>query len=297
MTLQLVTRVAAPIAFVAASVSISPHVSAAPDACRAVNTRTNTEYLGSDHLQQAFDEVARGDTVRIQGRCIGSYVAYGRMRLIGDPTAAYPHPSLDAAGQTRVLVTSRDVRIYDLTIKNGARVGLGGGIWVERGSLFLGGRTMVIGNSAKVRGGGVDAENGDVTVAGHAVIRGNHSGGYGGGISTGGIGSSVRVIDDAVIRDNTARELGGGIYADNTPVVIGGHAIISGNRAGQYGGGLADYSGQFELKRHASVVRNVAGVKWGGWSGSYSKLRVCGPFVTLKANRPNDAARARIVHC
>lgn len=295
-SVPLLTHVAAPIVVLVALMTVPSPASASAPLCRAVNTRTGEIYVGADQLHLAIDEAARDDTLRIRGECVGNYVIARSLRLIGEPTRAYAHPSLDGARQDHVLVTSGAVRIYGLTIKNGGRVSLGGGIFINRGSLLLGGRTIVVGNSAKARGGGVNADFGRLVVSGHSVVRGNRSSNQGGAISTAFAGS-VHVTGGAVVKENRAQYQGGGIYGDTTSIIIGGHAVISGNYAGQYGGGIADSDGSTELRWHAAIVRNVARTAGGGWYGFFSELQVCSRFVVIRANVPDDAPDIPITRC
>ncbi len=275
--------------------AVPSSASATAPLCRALNTRTDQIYVGADQLHQAIDGAARDDTLRIRGHCVGNYVV-GSIRLIGEPTRAYPHPTLDGDQQDRVLVTSGTVRIYGLTIKNGGRVTFGGGIMIERGSLFLGGRTVVVGNSAKVRGGGINADFGRLVVSGHSVVRGNRSSDMGGGISS-AVSGSIQITGEAAIKDNRARYQGGGIYGNTTSIIVGGRAVISGNRAGWYGGGITAYAGTTELRWRAAIVRNVAGRKGGGWHGTNSKLRICSPFVVIRSNVPDDPSHMTTKGC
>ncbi len=286
---------AAPIILLVALMAVPSPATAATPLCRAVNARTGQTYVGADQLHQAIDDAAPDDTLRIRGHCVGNYVV-GSIRLIGEPTRAYPHPTLDGDQQDRVLVTSGTVRIYGLTIKNGGRVTLGGGIMIERGSLFLGGRTLVVGNSAKVRGGGINADFGRLVVSGHSVVRGNRSSDMGGGISS-AVSGSIQITSGAAIKENSARYQGGGIYGNTTSIVVGGRAVISGNRAGWYGGGIATYAGTTELRWRAAIVRNVAGKRGGGWYGTNSKLRICSPFVVIRSNVPDDASNVTTKGC
>ena len=293
--MSLLTRIAAPIVLLVALMAVPSPATAATSLCRAVNTRTDQIYVGADQLHQAIDDAARDDTLRIRGHCVGNYVVPS-IRLIGEPTRAYPHPTLDGDQQDRVLVTSGTVRIYGLTIENGGRVTLGGGIMIERGSLFLGGRTVVVGNSAKVRGGGINADFGRLVVSGHSVVRGNRSSDMGGGISS-AVSGSIQITGGAAIKENRARYQGGGVYGNTTSIIVGGRAVISGNRAGWYGGGIATYAGTTELRWRAAIVRNMAGMEGGGWYGSNTKLRICSPFVVIRSNVPDDASSVTTKGC
>lgn len=161
------------------------------------------------------------DTIRLPAGTyaltLGELAIASDLRLRGAGAAA---TIVDGGGSARVLaILSGDVRIDDLTIRNGG-ANEGGGVE----------------NFGRLRLQSV-------------AIRGNGAGEDGAGIRN----SGQLTIDDSVVADNRA-ETGGGIFNRGELTMTGG--TISGNLA-RYGAGIRN-SGTLRL-RHVTIASNSAG--------------------------------------
>lgn len=268
--------------------SVSNDEALAAERCSVTNARTGDTSRGrGGNLQDALDAVDPGDTLRIEGICIGRFKVTVRVRLIGDPSRDWTRPVLDARGRGRVLKITAPARIHRVIIRGGA-TDYGGGIkFRNRGALVLSGSTLVANNRARNAGGGIYAVGfySDVLLEGGTVVRSNVAE-NGGGVST---VSTVVLNDRSVVRDNRARDDGGGIRGIIAGIHLNDHASVRGNRAGRDGGGIADFDGATFLRGRARVVHNVAGRHGGGLYPWMSMLLVCSEHVRLEPNTPNDA--------
>src|SRR5262245_50493878 len=84
----------------------------------------------SSDLQGVIDAANSGDSVEVEGVCAGRITVSKDLTLVGIATQAYPVPTLDGNGLTKVLLVrggrATDVALTDLTITNGlARYGAG----------------------------------------------------------------------------------------------------------------------------------------------------------------------------
>ncbi len=122
--------------------------------------------------------------------------------------------------QSRILKTSGTglVRLYDMTITGGYTSDPGGAIYVGNGNLDPG--NMVL-------------ELHDV------VLDGNHTTADGGGLYISNEGGSILsvLVDESIIRDNSATQNGGGIYSV-TGLLTVSNSIILRNDANGDGGGI-----------------------------------------------------------
>jgi hypothetical protein len=151
------------------------------------------------------------------------------------------------------------------TITGGNSSGVGGGVYVYRGTFTMFGGT-ISGNETTANGGGVFVISGTFTMSGGAAISGNvargsgNSGGggvflnggtftmndgtisnnttdYGGGVL---VASGTFTMNDGTISDNEASTSGGGVRVDSTFTYNGG--TIENNTAGTSGREVFKYS-------------------------------------------------------
>lgn len=260
--------IATSLALLGGSVVIARPVVAA--ACSVRNDRPGTTY---DTLQAAVDASAEGDTLLLEGTCVGTTVIHRTtLHLEGVPSSGQPISILEGAGSGRVLrLRSANVVITDLAITNGRSL-RGAGIKFLDGRLVLDGVTSIFGNAATLGGGGVyqawhDFRRGSyLTLTDSASVSRNTSEGDAGGI----LGSSwapITMNGAASVTGNTTTESGGGIEGYN--IVLNDATSVSGNTAGADAGGI-DAMNTLSLNDSASVNGNTAVGNGGGlitWSG------------------------------
>jgi CSLREA domain-containing protein len=195
------------------------------------------------------------------------------------------NPVIDGSGIDRVisislLHASDEARLSNLTIRNGSG-GPGAGIFDIQGELFLL-DTEVRSNTSSRSGGGIYATSGALDIR-RSTIASNTANGDGGGIfistgaslhlydnsvleqnrslegySGGGLfnqSSTLSVIEDATLQDNTSSGLGGGLYNDGLLSVR--RSRIEGNSATTLGGAIATTSAGFEIEA-SRLVGNQA---------------------------------------
>ena len=220
---------------------------------------------------------AVGDTLIVEGVCVGSTTLDESLTIDGRAAAGYAAPTLlgSAGPQPSGVVTvaaGADVTINALTISGGTTSaegagidnqgtltvndsvvtdnvgvpsasgpGLGSGIWND-GTLVLSG-TTVSDNTDDQVGGGIMNESGNLTLD-DSTVEDNTSGngatsGNGGGIENGG---SVTLNGSSAIDDNHAA-FGGGVdsnFAHTATLTLNDASSISGNSA-HIGGGVDNF--------------------------------------------------------
>ncbi len=261
-------------------------------ACSVRNDGTGMTY---DTLQAAVDASAEGDSLLVEGTCVGTTVIHHTtLRLRGVPSIGQPISTLEGAGSGRVLrLRSANVVITDLAITNGSSL-RGAGIKFSHGRLVLNGVTSIFGNAATEGGGGIyqavldfsrpsylsltdsasvsgNTSEGDaggilgsswapITMNGAASVTGNSAAGSGGGIE----GYNIVLNDSSSVSGNVAGSDAGGIDALNT-LLLNDSASVSGNTAAANGGGLITWSSLI-MSGSSTVTGNTAGGSGGGVS-------------------------------
>ena len=112
----------------------------------------------------------------------------------------------------------------------------GGGFHISTGTAVLDGGAIIERNTATGSGGGIVVSSSATITVRDAVIRENRAydnGAQGGGISATN-GGTVILENGAQIKDNYARDIGGGLSGANVTIREG--AVVSGNEAGSGGG-------------------------------------------------------------
>ncbi len=246
-------------------------------------------------IQAAVDAAVPGDTLELGAETFVETVSVAKdLTLRGAGTAATVVDG-GAAG-TVFTVDGAAVTLVEMTIRNGATAGDGGGIrsigatarlWLDRcvvrdnlagsrgGGLYNADGEVVIttdeitGNTAIEFGGGIYNENGSVTIRASAV-HGNDATDFGGGISTYG----NLTLEDSTVSGNSAQQAGG---LDIVSLAVGREVsitrtTIAGNSA-SLGGGLFDYYGDGgPIRFLGSLVANNAGGNCGRSPTSSSPL-------------------------
>jgi HYR domain len=240
-------------------------------------------------LVNAFANASAGDTLAIEGTCIGALDIAKDITLAGSGAAI-----LDGEGQAIRVVTVRSgatVTITGLTITGGqgfAGVGIhnlgtltledsrvsgniatlwGGGIYNRNGATLTVQNSAVTGNTAGENGGGI-YNDGALTVTDSSVT-GNDGGHGGGGVFNSSFGTFE--LSTAVVHANSAQS-GGGVANNGTLMVE--KSTITSNRA-SYGGGMYLDGGAAVIER-TTVADNDAtqdggGIDHGGGQYSYWK--------------------------
>ena len=196
--------------------------------------------------------------------------------------------------------TGRTVFISGVTIRNGYRISVGGGIY-NAGSLTVN-NAAISGNHSGSYGGGI-YNIGFLTVTNTEIGPMNVSDRYGGGIfstgsnldvtnstlsqnkATGGggglVGLTTTTLTDSTIAGNTAT-FGGGIYAAGTMTVTNG--TVKQNTASSDGGGIFNLGDTLVSK--STLSQNYTGVNGGGIYND-SNLVVINSTIALN-NADND---------
>ena len=147
----------------------------------------------------------------------------------------------------------------------------GGGVYVSPDSIFtMTGSSSITNNSSDEEGGGVFANGQFVMDGSKATISGNTAGLRGGGISSDNDDASVEyvVIKEGIIKDNTAKCEGGGLYVRNNCTMSGGSS--TGNKAlgtenGEGGGGVSVSFGRDDVfTMTGGTIRDNTAVNNGG---------------------------------
>lgn len=192
-------------------------------------------------------------------------------------------PTLLAAPGKRVLATSGQVILENITLTGGNGQEAGAGIWIDSGSLTLGPYAWVKenGDTTTTRGGGIVVQPGATFNLEGGVITLNKTGkdalnGGGGGLFVKGtaylksgyitynksyndgggviVGGGTVYMSGGTVEHNYAGDDGGGIGVDynGTFIMTGGTIIF--NRCEHYGGGLRLEDGSVEVKSGAIVA-------------------------------------------
>ena len=288
---RAVTVVAAAGLAVATLAVVPPASQAEPTTCLSANLTTGD--VASSDLQAVIDAASPGNTIQVEGVCVGGFVINKDVELLGQPTQGSPQPTLDGDAASRVIrirLIGTDVTITNLTITDGLSH-RGGGIHIRYGNLTLNGSASVVDNAARrrgSRGGGVYVYRGTVTLNDSSSIQGNTSRsffyGHGGGLyNTGG---TVTLNDSSSVTGNSSGGDAGGIFsipgaATSYPAAVdlNDSSTVAGNIAVYDGGGIGNAGGTVTLSGSSSVSDNTAqgdmGAAYGG--GIYN-----GGKVTLR---------------
>jgi len=250
---------------VAMSVLVSPVLPAsAATTCQAQNQTAGG--AAQTDLQQVIDTASAGDSLSVEGICVGNFKIDKPLTLVGITTSSLPTPTLDGNLQSWTLFLShpRDttVTLQDLTITRGAETS-GAGIFNGDGSLELTGSTTVTSN-AGYNGGGI-LSFGALTLNDTSSVTGNSVSGK---RSSGGGVYSVHLVtlnDSASVSDNTADDgIGGGIYTE-AEIALNDSAVVERNSA-LHGGSVYQNFGLLVLHNSASIAGHAV-INGGGVGG------------------------------
>jgi hypothetical protein len=163
---------------------------------------------------------------------------------------------LDGNQAGRVVASSGQLTLQDLTIRNGLITGQRGGGIFNSATLTLS-NTLVVSNTA--------------------------ASSYGGGINNQG----VLLLQNSAVVSNTATSMAGGIYNYDSSVITITNSLIAGNDGGGPGGGVYNDRG-YLVMTNATIRDNSSSVSGSGGGGIYA----LGGTVILSATtvHGNDAA-------
>lgn len=168
------------------------------------------------------------------------------------------------------------------TMSGGSIVGnkvdrCGGGVHVGNGATFI----MSGGNIAKNKGsygGGVGVENGAFTMSGGSIVE-NKAIKYGGGVYSDGC-NPIEISGNALIKNNTAGDSGGGMYIRNTDVTLTSSDVsITGNKAIVCGGGIYTCYGGKLILSDGKITYNTAQEGAGVYENSCD-ITLCGTEIS-----------------
>jgi hypothetical protein len=274
-------------------VLVSPAGVAAVSLCHATDVTSGA--ATSPDLQGVINAATAGDTVQVEGVCVGGFTIDKDLTLVGKATTEVPQASLDGSGASTVLQlmgeNTTTITLTDLTVTHGFSSASAGGIYNAYGTLALTGSSSVTANEG-TRGGGILSEHhGTVVLTGSSSVTentANTASGWGAGIFNirgtlrlqgsssvsantamgvygGGIysaGGTVRLNDSSTVTDNTAY-FGGGLYirmahaSGTASVTLKGSSSVTGNTATYTGGGIYNSLGTVTLNDSSSVFGNV----------------------------------------
>lgn len=258
--------IAAVLATVMGTVSAGQGITSESGGCRATIISSG---VSRADLQRVIRLSSPGDTIRVVGTCVGTFVVRQDLTLKGRATDAAPKPTLDAEGAgtvLRLIGDETDLAVIRLRI-TGGDAELGGGIRVGSGRLLLR-ESMVRANVASDSGGGVYTR-GTVRVR-SSSLNGNRAR-FGGGLFNDG--GSASLSGDAAIANNLALYAGGnvpsggGVYNDGGALLLKDKAVITSNTGDGSGGGI--YNGpdsEALLTESSSVEGNLSRNEGGGIS-------------------------------
>jgi hypothetical protein len=266
--------------------------------CLVSNERTG---FGTRSLQEAIDAAAAGDTLVVKGTCVGSAAIARDVTLKGVSNKQFGTAALDGAGSAAALLEanvcceSPDIRVSDLTLRNGTGMGialggftgatlelnrvtmtnLGSGVqalangWSLRisdslfdnsGIAFVGSRLSATLLRSTVRNGnglfGASCGRCSMDVV-QSQITGNASGGLG----VGNIGSLT--LTDSTVSNNGGP---GVTVGDASAEIVGSR--ITGNTTDSVGGGILVHPNSGATVRDSIIAGNTASLDGGGaWVG------------------------------
>ena len=250
-----VTVLAAALALTASLTAYTAALAAAT--CRVVDDAAPSVSYAS--LQDGVDAAGVGDTVRVNGTCVGNTTILKPLTIAGEPRA-----TLDGGGAGSVLTIQNGtfiafppVTLVGLTITHGQAVE-GGGI-VNFGTRLTIVDSEVMGNVAR-NGGGIWSDHATVILEDSTVA--HNSADSGGGIVN--ATNELHLYGSSSVDHNTARLGAGGISNGDGSVHLHDRSSVHHNTAGGDGGGIASFLGRVILDGASSIQHNASSGNGGG---------------------------------
>jgi hypothetical protein len=249
-------------------------------ACRVKNV-TLGQSAGRD-LQAAINAARSGDTLRVSGVCVGSFLIDKSLVLTG--RGGGERATLTGAGVQRVLDITGTREAHVAVVLRGLRVvhgraprhERGGGVRISFADVRMRG-ALVQGNAAN-RGGGLFA-HADLTLVDTRVTDNEATDEAGGILSMG----RLRLRGRTSVDRNSAVWAAG--IMNRGPLTLWGESTVSHNK-GRYAAGIAVYGAPLVMNGHSSVKANGA-VAWAGIFGSAEGV-VLNDRSLVRWNRARD---------
>ena len=183
------------------------------------------------------------------------------------------------------------VTLADGVVVTGNSAGTGGGVYADRGTIYLKGNAQITKNDANSGGGLFIQNNSTLVVEDNAAISSNRARMRNGGAINAQSGCTIIIRGSAKIVDNEAVQTGGGLcLAGNPPAAvaaIGGNAVISGNKASAGGGVVIWNDASLTITENAAITSNTATEQGGGGILQLGILKQEGGSITGN-NAPSD---------
>ena len=200
-----------------------------------------------------------------QGNGGGIYVEDGSVEIIGGSISGNSAAGTNergAQGGGGIYAKNSDVVLTDTTISGNTVTGSGkdgGGVLVKNGSLTINDST-ISDNTAPDQGGGIHVEWSELKIT-DSIVSGNKAA-NGAGIFMADTdvpkNETEHTITKTTIENNTASNLGGGVYVGNNSDVTITDSTLEGNTAASQGGAIVAYSGRNITLDNTTVKGNKA---------------------------------------
>ena len=218
---------------------VTPTLGVSGWACRVKNTDTGVTKIG---LQRAVKAARNRQHLTVRGVCHGTTRIGKNLTITGIRPGGAPKPTLDGDQKGTVVTVGRgrSVVLKRLTITDGSGT--------ASGCLRAPGPTC---------GGGI-WNHGRLTLV-SVLVTANHATNGGGAFNLDAIGPrpKLTLLGTTRISDNSASELGGGIYGDIGTIILRGSSRIIDNLSAT-GGGVYNYLGTLILSGSSRIFSNAA---------------------------------------
>lgn len=200
-----------------------------------------------------------------QGNGGGIYVEDGSVEIIGGSISGNSAAGTNergAQGGGGIYAKNSDVVLTDTTISGNTVTGSGkdgGGVLVKNGSLTINDST-ISDNTAPDQGGGIHVEWSELKITDSTVSGNKAANGAGIFMADTDVpkNETEHTITKTTIENNTASNLGGGVYVGNNSDVTITDSTLEGNTAASQGGAIVAYSGRNITLDNTTVKGNKA---------------------------------------
>lgn len=200
-----------------------------------------------------------------QGNGGGIYVEDGSVEIIGGSISGNSAAGTNergAQGGGGIYAKNSDVVLTDTTISGNTVTGSGkdgGGVLVKNGSLTINDST-ISDNTAPDQGGGIHVEWSELKITDSTVSGNKAANGAGIFMADTDVpkNETEHTITKTTIENNTASNLGGGVYVGNNSDVTITDSTLEGNTTASQGGAIVAYSGRNITLDNTTVKGNKA---------------------------------------
>lgn len=214
-----------------------------------------------EDLQQTINAADAGDTLKLRGTFIGSFIIDKSLTLEGRKKPAILDGNgtggvLTIIGQSASAIDQVSVNLKNLIIRNGQAQN-GGGILNQFAKLKLD-LVTIKNNQATSTGGGIASILGELHIK-RSTIKNNSAANGGGGINS--LSNTVSLNHSSIINNIAQNGSGGGIVA-NTSIIDIKHTRILRNQALDFfsvGGGIDNEAGStITISKQCKIKKNKA---------------------------------------